>query len=47
MRAENLIRPPELMVRRDFLKLSGAGLAVIDLLGTTGFHCVLPQEGSF
>jgi hypothetical protein len=34
------------MDRRDFLKLGGARLAVIALLGTTGSHGVLAQEGS-
>ncbi len=46
MRAEDLVRPLGLMDRRDFLKLGGAGLAVIALLGTTGSHSVLAQEGS-
>ena len=45
MRAENPVRPPGLIDRRDFLKLGGAGLAVIALLGTTGSHSVLAQEG--
>lgn len=34
------------MDRRDFLKLSGAGLAVVALFGTTGSRSVLAQEGS-
>ena len=46
MRAENPVRPPGLMDRRDFLKLGGAGLAVIALFGTTGSHSVLAQEDS-
>lgn len=46
MRAENPARPPGLMGRRNFLKLGGAGLAVIALLGTTCSHSVLAQEGS-
>jgi hypothetical protein len=46
MRTENPARPPGLMDRRDFLKLGGAGLASIALLGTPGSHSVLAQEGS-
>jgi hypothetical protein len=46
MRAENPKGPPGLMDRQDFLKLGGAGLAVVALLGTTGSHNVLAQEGS-
>ena len=46
MRAKNPIGPPGLMNRRDFLKLGGAGFAVIALLGATGSHSVLAQEGS-
>ncbi len=34
------------MHRRDFLKLGGAGIAVMALLGPTGAHSVLAQEGS-
>ena len=46
MRASNSKRPPALMHRRDFLKLGGAGIAVVALLGPTGAHSVLAQEGS-
>jgi hypothetical protein len=42
---ENPKRPPGLMDRRHFLKLGGAGIAVMALLGPTGPHSVLAQEG--
>jgi hypothetical protein len=46
MRAENSMRLPDLMDWRDFLKLGGAGLAIVTLFGTTGSYSVLAQEGS-
>jgi len=46
MRPENLKGPPGLMDRRDFLRLSGAGLAVMALLGSAGSDNALAQEGS-
>lgn len=42
---ENHKRPPGLMNRRHQGKLGGAGIAVMALLGPTGSHSVLAQEG--
>lgn len=46
MRTKNPTRLPGLMDRRDFLKLSGAGLTGLVLLGTIGSRSALAQESS-
>ena len=46
MRAENPKKPPGLMDRREFLRWSGVGLAVIALFGTSESNYDLAQEGS-
>jgi hypothetical protein len=46
MRAEYPKRPPGLVDRREFLRLSGAGLAVMALFGTSEADNALAQEGS-